>query len=941
MTPERFQRINEIFDAVLDLPPDQRARYLEDACAPDEELHREVQALLAEHYLRQSDSADQPVTSEPDTAAAPIASSPGESPQVNGYRMLGRLGSGGMGAVYLAEHLRLKRQVAIKFCQPDPCPESLRTRFLREARAASTLNHPHIATIYDYGETDEGKAFLVMESVKGDTLRKLLEGGPVPPDRAVKLCLQIAEALKYAHEQGIVHRDIKPSNIGLTESGDVKILDFGLVKLLPAARDRMLPTISRSVDQDLASRAGDILGTPRYMAPEQARGAETDARVDVFALGTVFWECLTGHPAFRGTTTSETLALVQFFDPPPPSQSTSGVPARLDQIARRCMAKQPGDRYETMAELAADLQAVRESGSGVLHPPPERKFLRRRLIYAGTAGLIATASAWLLRDRYLSDQQPLPARKSVAVLKFENIDKDAAQEAFCQGLMEVLASKLTQLERFQGALLVVPASDVRREDIQTVRAAQRAFGVNLALTGSVQRTPEGIRLTANVVDAKEVRQLRSRQVSLPQTEPSAMQDGVVREVADLLDLELRPEARATMAQGNTPIPGAHDYYLQGLGYLHTGASGTDQAITLIRHSLELDPKYALAHAALGRAYWRKYLATKEQQWIEPAWQASQRAIELNPRLPQARTTRAALFSGSGRYEEAVAECNLALQADPFDRDASAERAQALERLGRLGEAEEQLRATIRLRPGYWHGYLRLGTFFLRYGRYPEAEEPYKRVIDLVPDNSAGYANLGALYHLEGRESEAEVMLRKSLDLRATQQTYSNLATVYFFQRRFDDAVSILEKLTSAGSKEYVIWGNLGDACRWSSKHTDKAASAYEKALALAEQALAVNRRDPEALSSTAVYYAKLGKSQQSLRAAQKAFSAAPQDKHVLFNISVVYELAGNREKAVQYLGEAIKGGYSRNEIMAEPELEKLRADTRFQQKFRPVVSPVK
>jgi serine/threonine-protein kinase len=438
-----------------------------------------------------------------------------------------------------------------------------------------------------------------------------------------------------------------------------------------------------------------------------------------------------------------------------------------------------------------------------------------------------------------------------------------------------------------------------------------------------------VSLTINVVDARQLKQLRSHGMFIPETDVVSMQQGVITQVTDLLDIQLRPEAQRRLAEGNTPVPGAYDFYLQGSGYLLMGRVAADQAIAEFRHALERDQDYALAHAGLGEAYWDKYLLTKDSTWIDQAWRECRRSIELGPQLADARITLAILNSGTGHFDEAIRQAQQVILLDPRNDRAYTELARALDATGQPDAAETTMKKAIALRPGSWYNYTRLGNLYAKHGRYQEAETSFRRVIDLVPDNPLGYTNLGSVYHVEGRESDAENMLEKSIEVRPTPMAYSNLATVYFFERRYADAVPIMEKVVADGPKEYVHWGNLGDAYRWTPGNAERASRAYQKALVLAAEAIDVNHRDPDALSNSALYRAKLGQTNQALKDMKKALVAAPNDQDVLFNAAVTSELAGERAQALKYLRRAILGGYSLKEIATEPELGKLRQDASY------------
>ena len=419
---------------------------------------------------------------------------------------------------------------------------------------------------------------------------------------------------------------------------------------------------------------------------------------------------------------------------------------------------------------------------------------------------------------------------------------------------------------------------------------------------------------------------------IPDADAAAMQQGVITEVSQLLDIPLHPQVRRQLAAGDAEVAGVYDAYLRGSGYLASGRVGLDQAIAEFRGALERDPQYALAHAGLGQAYWNKYSETKEGGWIDRSRLAGVPASYRTgaPVGGSPYHSRRSELRGPDIIEDAIEEARQAIKIDPRNDRAYAEMARAMDATGKTAEAETTLRKAIELRPDYWYNHVRLGIFYGQHGNYKQAEAPFQRAIQLVPDNPTGYTDLAAVYHLEGREAEAEQMLKKSIEARPTTLAYSNLATVYFFERRYADAVPIMEKLVADGTKDYLLWGNLGDDYRWTPGDAEKALKAYQQAITLAAAAIAVNPRDAAALSSMAVYEAKSGQTARARQAIEKAVGTAPGNKGVLFKATVVYELAGERVRALKFLQRAIVGGYSLSEIAAEPDLGKLRQDPGYQ-----------
>src|SRR6266849_8986635 len=544
---------------------------------------------------------------------------------VGRFRIGDRLGKGGMGEVYRAEDTKLKRTVALKRLAPALRADSLyRLRFLEEAERASRFSDSHVAALYDVLE-EHGEIFLILEYVEGQNLRQRLRR-PLSLDEFFTIAIQCAEALVSAHKQGIVHCDIKPENIMLTDQGQVKILDFGVAKHLP-----------RSDQSSTVDRAGTFAGTPAYMSPEVLLEQTPDGRADIFSLGVVFYEVLAGHHPFVADGFVATSDRIRRETPAPIHIFNSKVPEELEKLVNKAMAKEPGQRQASTRELLEELRLVQSditsTGLSRLLPRGVKRKPRRTLLAVISALLIA---AGLLAVFYHQDKvkgwfglgKPTPIH--LAVLPFISTGDDPNTKAFCNGLTETLAVKLTQLTGSY-PLQIVPTSEVRAEGITNVEQARKGFGVNLVLEGSLQESGNRVRITYSLVDATSMRQLSADTITADMSDVFGLQDRVVESVVNMLGLQLQGSDRQALVAHGTQEPAAYDFYLRGLGYLqdYHRAENVSSAIALFTRALERDPNYALAYAGLGQAYWAKYDATYEPEWLDQALRSCKQAVALD------------------------------------------------------------------------------------------------------------------------------------------------------------------------------------------------------------------------------------------------------------------------------------------------------------------------
>ncbi|HEV2729468.1 MAG TPA: tetratricopeptide repeat protein [Terriglobales bacterium] len=846
---------------------------------------------------------------------------------VGRFRIADRLGEGGMGEVYRAEDTKLKRRVALKRLAPHLRADSTyRRRFLEEAEHASGFSDSHVAAVFDVLE-EQGEIFLVLEYVEGETLRQRLRR-PMSLEEFFGIATQCAEALAAAHEHGIVHCDIKPENIMLTNAGQVKILDFGVAKHLP-----------RSDQSSTMDRAATMAGTPAYMSPEVLLEKVPDGRADVFSLGVVFYEVLTGHHPFLADSFVATTDRIRNETPAPIHIFNRGVPEGLEATVSKAMAKESGQRYAAR-DLLEDLRRV-QAGltpsklSPVLPRLPQAVSRRR----GWTAANVAVIAVLLVIVAYRQTElrrwlwpRISSAPIQLAVLPFAPTGDDPGAKAFCDGLTETLAAKLTQLTSSY-PLQVVPTSEIRAESITSVEQARKDFGVTLVLEGSLHTSGSQVRVTYSLVDAKARRQLHAETVDANVGDAFAVEDRVVDGVLRMLGLEIASNERVALAAHGTEDPSAYDQYLRGRGYLldYHKHENIDSAISAFNRALTLDPKYAQAYAALGEAYWLGYQEGEGgSDWMQKARSACNQAVEDAPNLSDGYACLGGVYRGTGEYEKAVAQFQKATVLDPTRDDAFRGLADAYQKLNKPAEAEATYRQAIRLRPQYWAGYSWLGFFYWRQARYNDAARMFKEVVTLAPDNFRGYSDLGAMYVAQARNQEAIVQLEKSVSLRPTVEAYDNLGTAYFTMRKFEDAAHNYEEGVKLDKTSWLTWGNLGDAYYWAPGKRPQAGTAYGEAIRLADEKLRVNPRDGYTLALRATYLAMIDKREEALGSLLKALSFSPTDPDVQFRAALVYNHFGETDRSLEWLQKAMAAGVPASLVRSTPDFDHLRNDPRLQ-----------
>jgi serine/threonine-protein kinase len=847
--------------------------------------------------------------------------------RLGAYELLGPIGAGGMGEVYRARDTRLKRTVAIKVLSSAMLerPEA-RARFQREALAIAALNHPHICTVHDVGH-ERGLDFIVMEFVDGETLAARLSRGALPIREAVRYAREIASAVDAAHRRSIIHRDLKPSNIMVARSG-IKLLDFGLAKLQQPRE----PIGEMATETKDISHAGDVIGTLRYMAPEVLKGADADARSDVFSFGAVFYEMLTGEPPFKGNSNARVIAAILTDEPTPIQQLQPHVPWPIEWITRTCLAKDPDERWQDAREVVRQLDLIEQTplspgtpaGMGS-HPRAGRKMPVWAMALAAAFAVIIGALAISLVFREAArgfDSQVVQAGGAphVVVLPCRPFGGVPEHQAQCDGFAATLTAMLGQLTA-RHALQVTAAGDVHNRGITTADAARRELGATLALEGSLMRVDDHLRVSYALVDTTTGRQIDGYSQAGPSADLFALQDGVVKWAIGALRLTANGTEQAAGWRRGTASSDAYAFALQARGYLldYQRQGAIDIAISLFNRALQFDPSYAAAHAGLGEAYWRNYELTKNAALITDARSACRQAMNIDSNLAQAYVCSGTIASGTGEHEQAIALFERALEIDPAADDAYRLMARAQEALGRHQAALETYTRAVALRPHYWATHVWLANLYRTRGDYGAAAREYERAVELTPDNAPVRGILAAMYTFLGRYDDAVAEAERSIAVTPSHFAYAALGATQYRMRRFNDAVATLEKTRSI-MEDYQTVGNLARAYYWSGQK-DQARKMYQRAIELAEAALNVNPRSDQLHLSLAEYHARLGNRKDAL---DHLGRVRLEDPHFMFFAAIVHNALGDAAAARQWLAKARDAGLPPAELTGWIDVDNLR-----------------
>jgi serine/threonine-protein kinase len=843
MKPERWLQIEDLCQAALDRTEEQRASFLDSRCAGDKALRLEVESLL-----RYQEPANNFIETPALEVAAKLAAAD-QAPrlvnqQMSHYRTLSLVGAGGMGKVYLAEDINLNRRIALKLLPSEFTRNASRVRrFKQEARALSALNHPNIVTIHEIGAVEETH-YIATEFVDGQTVRQQINNEMISLRDAIEVASQVASALVVAHDAGVVHRDIKPENIMVRKDGLVKVLDFGLAKLAEAEAEAEADEFDTSAlkNEAVSTETGALMGTVRYMSPEQARGLTLDARSDIFSLGVVLYEMLSGKSPFAGATTADVIAAISDKEPPPITQYRPEAPDELKRILTLSLQKDRAERYQTAREILTDLKRVKQrleieaelksnsaTSGGLDHvttaegnaveaaaPPmisaeglrpverygktkpvsgasPRTRTAATRKLTAVMATLVLVfITMWMFLRNRPGAPASVAAIRSLAILPLENLSHDPEQEFFADGMTDALITNLAQIN----SLKVISRDSVMRYKgtRKPLPDIAKELNVDGIVEGSVMRSGERVRVDAQLIEARTDRHFWAKTYERNLSDVITLQNEVAHAIANEIQVKLTPGEQARLLRTESVDPQAHEFYLKGLYFWNQRSTAWfHKSIDYFQQAIERDPQYALAYASMAGAYLSDFNSelSKEEKCLK-AGPIVRTALQMDEGLGEARAVLAwDLFICDWDWAGAEREFQRAIALNPNYAWAHNWYGNLLHALGRQNWSAEVKRAR-ELDP--LSLIIGAGDWYVESGQYDLYIEYVRKRVELNPNYAGAYESLARGYTLKGMYPEAIVNAQKAVDLSGGSATsLTRLAYVYAVANKRKEALKILDQ----------------------------------------------------------------------------------------------------------------------------------------------------
>jgi serine/threonine protein kinase/Flp pilus assembly protein TadD len=739
---------------------------------------------------------------------------------VSHYRIVEKVGEGGMGVVYRAHDSRLNRDVALKFLPAELLNNAnAKSLLIREARTASALNHPNICTIYDVGE-DGGRSYIVMEFVNGRSLTEQIPENGLPADTAIRYGEQIADAMAHAHEHGVVHRDLKSPNVIITATGRVKVLDFGLAKhMTPGEINLKTQSISTLTSE------GAIVGTMHYMAPELFRGEPADGRSDIWALGVILYEMVNGKRPFRGKTSYELSSMILNQDPP---RLGDNVPMGLRAVIEHCLAKGAQQRYQRASEVRAALEALRTNSAAIpasailpALPTPHEIPWKTIAVSALALILVAAGITWMVtaKQKKPPAKSALASIQSLAVLPLENISGDPKQDYFADGMSDAVITELSQVKN----LRVISRSSVMQYKGKQISPEQIAkeLNVDALIEGSVLRSDDHVRISAELVQPQTGQNLWANSYDRQMTDILSLQSDVARDIVNQIQIQLSPPEQERLDKQRAVIPAAYDAYLQGNSDASKRTAATlMRAVAEFRQAIALDPTYAPSHAGLAETLviMANYSDLPLSKVLPEAEAAAQKALQLDPELGSAHVALGTIRASELQISSSLPEFQRAIELNPGDAQAHYWYALALAATGKSDESISEIKLAQELDPRSLIIDSNLAWCLYLAGRYDDAVAQAKKTIAIDPSFAVAHGYLGQAYLEKKQYDDAFGELKKALELSGNEADYQGeLANAYAVAGKKEEATQILEEMKKQAAQHYVspynlalIYTGLGD-----------------------------------------------------------------------------------------------------------------------------------